>query len=68
MSPYRYFRQQIECTEHAYFKIKYKINNRIGANKFCKCQARQNLWKKEKKGYLKEKSTIRKPQKIANSI
>ena len=55
---YRCYRQQIECIEHTYFKTKYKIDNRTDANEFCEGQPRQKLWKKENKGYSKEKKTI----------
>ena len=49
---------KLNVFEHTYFKTKCKIDNRTGANEFCKCQPRQKLREKENKGYLKEKRTI----------
>ena len=49
---------QIECTEYTYFKTKCKLDNRTGANEFCKCQPREKLWKRENKHYSKEKRAI----------
>ena len=67
MLSYRCYRQEIQCMEHTHFKPKCKIDNRRGANEFCKCQPRQKLWKKENKGYSKWSSS-NKPQKIAKLL
>ena len=68
MLPYHCYRQQIECIEHPYFKTKCKIDNRTGANEFCKYQPKQKLWKKTKATQKRKGLSRNKPQKIAKLL
>ena len=68
MLPYHCYRQQIECIEHPYFKTKCKIDNRTGANEFCKYQPKQKLWKKTKATQKRKGPSSNKPQKIAKLL
>ena len=69
MLSYRCYRQQIECIKPIYFKIKCKIDNRIGTNEFCKCQPRQKCGIKKTKATQKRKRlSSNKPQRIAKLL